>query len=214
MILAMLFPWLQSLWSDPTLLPAGRGFIGRGLLHFYPLFRGVVYWIRYGSLAVSGTISCLDYGHLVGEGFNRLLAPLLTGTSQALYYLTLPVAVLANYRLWWGPRKLWHGPLPWWRHRYEPTDTDRTWLVGVIRWSFVAALVVFGLSPVTIMSWHPLALFHIAVLPLVMVAGELVRRSPRALVVRGVVLYALLSVVMVAATALGSAMFPTATSGR
>ena len=204
---AMLFPWLQAVWSDPSLLPAGRGFIGRGLLHLHPLLRGVTYWIRYPSLAVSGSISCLDYGHLLSEAVNRRVTPFMLATGQALYLLTLPATLLANYRLWWGEHKLWRAPVPWLSYRWSPTDSDRWWLVGVIRWAFVAALIVFGLSPVTIMSWHPVALFHIAVLPLVLVGGSLLRENPSRHLVRAVALFTLASIVMVTASALGSAMF-------
>ncbi|HET9768821.1 MAG TPA: hypothetical protein VFS60_18400, partial [Thermoanaerobaculia bacterium] len=45
-----LVPWALAVARDPELLPVSQGFLFRGLLLVFPFVRGVLYWLRHGSL--------------------------------------------------------------------------------------------------------------------------------------------------------------------
>ena len=53
-----LLPYIQVVISNPNLLnhadaSAQDGYFGYGLLHVYPLFKGLLYWLRFASFSVS-----------------------------------------------------------------------------------------------------------------------------------------------------------------
>lgn len=53
-----LWPYIQEVISNPNLLnnpdsSAQDGYFGYGLLHVYPLFKGLLYWLRFASFSVS-----------------------------------------------------------------------------------------------------------------------------------------------------------------
>lgn len=53
-----LLPYIQEVISNPNLLnhadaSAQDGYFGYGLLHVYPLFKGLLYWLRFASFSVS-----------------------------------------------------------------------------------------------------------------------------------------------------------------
>lgn len=53
-----LWPYIQEVISNPNLLnnpdaAAQDGYFGYGLLHVYPLFKGLLYWLRFASFSVS-----------------------------------------------------------------------------------------------------------------------------------------------------------------
>lgn len=53
-----LLPYIQEVISNPNLLnhadaSAKDGYFGYGLLHVYPLFKGLLYWLRFASFSVS-----------------------------------------------------------------------------------------------------------------------------------------------------------------
>jgi hypothetical protein len=56
-----LVPWLLSLGTHPEITAASKGFLGRGLVEVYPVIRGLAYWVRYASLAVSHKMLILDF---------------------------------------------------------------------------------------------------------------------------------------------------------
>ncbi len=182
-VLASLAPWIAAVLEDPSVLPIGEGVPGRGFVLVFPLFRSLMYWLRYSSLAVSDSFLCS--GPLSGSAF------------RALLYLTVLPAIWANLRLWRHRRAPWKSGI-------APDASDREWLKGVTRWGLLAALVAAGLSPTTIMSWQLLPFFHLAVLPLVF-SGEALLSSRRADVARlAIPAYALLGVMLALTVAFSS----------
>lgn len=175
-VLATLAPWLAAVVEDPSLLPAGGGMPGRGLLLVFPVIRALGYWVRYSSLAVGNSFFAL-------EGATASLVPVLLA-------LTAAPALWANLRLWRGQRGRW------WR---EATDdlTEREWLSGATRWVLLAVLATAGLSPTTIMSWQLLPFFHFAVLPLVFAGGDLLEKRARGWARGAVAAYVALSLAVV-----------------
>lgn len=169
-----LVPWALDVARDPAIAAAGKGFLGRGLLLLFPLVRGVLYLVKYGSLALGGKMGRFDFTGTLGPEADRWLHPLVA-LAAVLGVVTLAIPLFGAARLW---RRVRHR----WRRRLAPEASDREWLRGYVVWCFVAALLVFSLSPTTIMSWQGLILFHVAVLPPVLALGALARLprwSPR-----------------------------------
>ncbi len=170
-VLASLIPWIRLVMSNPDLLPAQDGFFGRGLILGYPIYRGVVYWLRYASPHLGEAMAQFDFTPVLGVHLDRLLAPVATALVK-LGPLTLLVPLLANVWLW---RRKRSGGL----QAFPEDGSRRSWLHGYVRWCFLAAVATFALSPTTIMSWQALIVFHTAVLPLVLWIGALLRGRGR-----------------------------------
>ena len=194
---ASLAPWLVEAAHNPAILAAHGGFPGRGLVTLFPLLRGLLYWARYGSLAVSDQMLRFDFTATFGTVVDRLLATPLTVLAQVAGALTLLIALLANVAL---VRSRGRG----WLARRAPGAADRDWIAGYAMMALAAAFVVYCLAPTTIMFWQGVPLFHAAVLPPVLWAARQLD-GPRAVWARrGVVAVAAISVLMGAAMAFGS----------
>lgn len=168
---ASLLPWLLALDDEPAIVAASEGFLGRGLVTVHPLLRGVLYWLRYGSLSVSEQFLDLDFGRLVGERANAVLAPALAALAVAVGAASLAAPLAANLRLFrrGGCRRRGSfGRARRLLRRLPAGASDRRWLRGYVALSFVAAVVVFCLTPTTIMMWQVVMFLHAAVLAVVL----------------------------------------------
>jgi len=198
-VTASLLPWFLAILRDPALLPKGDGLLASGVRPLSYLTRGLGYWLRLDSLAVSDSMYCLDFSALFGSSTGQAVAPILPAFWWTLGLLTVPVAVWANLRLWRHARG-------WWRAS-SPHAADRTWLKGVVRWSFLITLLACFFSPTTTMSWQIVVLLHLAVMPTVL-AGQTLLKSPhRDLARTGTVLYAGLTCALLLAMSFGSPMY-------
>jgi hypothetical protein len=194
-----LIPWMMDLQSDPAILTeADKGFLGRGLILVLPLVRGLMYWLRYASLAISERMADFDFSSLLGSdpGLGRSLNVL----ASTVLALTLLIPVMANVRLWRGARRLW-------RTKLAPGASDREWLKGYARICFLAVVVVFGLSPTTPMMWQGLIVLHAAVLPVILWAGALGRTRFAPRVVKATRIYAAAEIVLLVAMAFGNPQY-------
>ena len=122
-----------------------------------------------------------------------------TRDSGSVGLLTLPVVI-------WGNLRLWRGSKGWWRRVAGPIDF-RTWLLGVVRWSFVGVLAACVITPTAVMSWQLLSVLHLAVLPLVLLGLDLIERGRWTAVRLGATAYAAIGTVLIAAIGWGSPMF-------
>lgn len=169
--LLALVPWALTATRHPGIAQPTHGFLFRGLVTVFPVAKGLLYWIRYGSLAVSEKIARLDFAPLgLDRGTTRALAALASLLAvAAVASFLLPLA--ANVRLWR------HGLRPALRRPSAPLP-GRLWLRRTLALSFVAAAIVFAMSPTTIQMWQVVPLFHAAVLVVVLWLDAL-RRSRR-----------------------------------
>ena len=182
-----LLPWIRDVMAQPALITeAHKGFPGRGLLLVFPFLRGVVYWLRYGSLSLSGRMGRLDFTEALGPGADRLLRPLYFTLTQVIAPATIVLPLLAGVWLWRRQsRSAGHSTWrPDWRRllrRLPDATSDRAWLHGYVLWTFLAALLIFAIAPTTFMYWQGLILIHAAVLPVVLWLGALLRtrRAPQ-----------------------------------
>jgi hypothetical protein len=187
-----LLPWAMELAANPAIVTeADKGFLGRGLLLLFPLLRGLLYWLRYSSLALSEKALRFDFGDFLDAEAGARLGGIVTTVTAVLLPLTLLFPLLANRWLWrrGNRRRLL-------RRRSPAPASSRAWLQGYALWSFLAAVVVFALSPTTIMMWQALILLHAAVLPLVLWAGALGRTRLAPRVARATRLYAAAEIVL------------------
>jgi hypothetical protein len=194
-----LVPWVIEVLSHPAIVTeASKGFLGRGLVLMFPLLRGLLYWMRYASLAVSQRMDAFDFSDFLG-GY-RWLGPSLTVVSSTLLAATVVIPLLANFRLWGRGRRLLRTGLP-------PGTTDRSWLKGYARICFVAAVIVFAASPTTIMAWQGLILMHAAVLPVIFWVGALGRSRLASRVAACTRTYAVVEIALLIALALGGVQY-------
>ena len=200
LVVMTLVPWVGRAFADPSILPAHRGFPGRGLLLLFPVLRGIGYWLRYASLSLAGRMVHFDFTPAFGPAVDRLLMWVRYVLMLFVGPLTLVVAILANWHLWRrGRARLALRP--------ESGTPPRLWLRGYVMWTLVAAVAAFCLSPTTIMVWQVLIVLHVAVLPLVFWAAALSRTRHRRLVRRSVGLAALASVALGLAMAVAAPMY-------
>lgn len=193
-----LIPWVRDLLSQPEILTeADKGFLGRGLLYVFPLVRGLLYWLRYSSLSLSEKALRFDFGDFLDPEPGARLGSAVSAAAGVVLPLTVILPLLANRWLW---RRNGHR----WRSKLPVSASDRRWLQGYVIWSLVAAVVVFALSPTTIMMWQALIILHAAVLPLVLWAGVLARSHHARWAARGVWTYTAAAIVLLLLIPLGA----------
>lgn len=223
-----LVPWVREVIAHPAMLAeVHKGFPGRGLLFSLP--RGILYWLRYSSLSLAGRSGLFDFTEAFGAAADRRLSPFFRALTEGVGPATVALPLLANLWLWqhWRRRARQHegpaaappGPargrvdlaprlerlarllrLP----RLPATASDRAWLQGYVVLTFVAAAVVYAVSPTTMMYWQGLCLFHAAVLPLTLYAGLLLRTRHAARVLAGAAAYAVLEILLALGIAFGT----------
>lgn len=192
--LATVAPYVAHALRDPSVIPGGEGFIGRGLVFVFPVLRGVLYWLRYPSFAFSQKFLRLDFSPLLGA-WARPLEITLSAVQRVLDPLTVLVAVAANIWLFTRVR------------RAGAHASTVAWLRAYGAAVFGAALLSFALSPTTIMSWQCLPAFHAAVLPLTLWAGMLGRTRWRRVVDRGTRTWCALFILFALAIAFGAPIY-------
>ena len=195
-----LIPWLRELSAHPEIVTeADRGFLGRGLVYVLPGLRGILYWLRYNSLGIPEKVARFDFGPVLGVS-DPWLGPALSFLVRTVLALTAVFPLLAGIWFWRRNRHRW-------RRRVPAAASDRVWLHGYVLWCFAASVIVFALSPTTVMYWQVVLLFHAMVLPLVLWAGALWRSRRGPLVARLVAAYAAAGILVALAVAFGSPQF-------
>ncbi len=189
-------PWLLAVLEDPSWLPPGGGLLHGELTFGVPVLKGLIHWLRFPGLSLGRSMVCLDFSALGGPGLEQI-GPLLRGSRAVLVLPTFLISIWANARLWRLAGRRW-------RARFDPAAGDRAWLEGVVRWSLVAAVAAFALSPITLSYWQVLAIFHVALLPVVLAAGRLLDGPRARWVVGAASFYAAVVLVLAPAMAFGA----------
>lgn len=197
---ASLAPWIAEALRHPAILSAHAGFPGRGLVMLFPLLRGLLYWLRYGSLSLSDQLLRFDFTTAFGAAADRWLATPLLALAQIAGGLTLLVSLAANWELLRSRGRAW-------LTTRGPGASGREWIAGYAAISLGAAFVVYCLAPTTIMFWQGVPLFHAATIPPVLWLARQLDGPRAAWVRRGVAATALFSVLIGLAMAFGSPTF-------
>ncbi len=201
-ILLTLIPWLVEACQNPWIIPgADKGFIGRGLIYFYPLLRGIVYWLRYASLSLPKNMISFDFTQVLGLLGQTILRPITFFITMIIGYLSLLAPIMANLWLWRSK----DAPLLFSRPTENTSGSD--WLKGYIKWVFLAAIISFAISPTTVMMWQGLIIMHAAVLPLVLWLGHLYHTDYRKFAKAGVALYLSLALFLLVCISIASQMY-------
>lgn len=206
-VAATLVPWLLAARADPAILAAAEGFPLRGLVYVFPLVKGMLYLLRYPSLALNGQTTRFDFTEALGAGADRWLTPAVKGLLGVAGAVTLVAAAAALWSFWRGRR-----PLARWTAG-AAGDDGRRWLEGYAALAFVGALAVFALAPTTPQAWQALPIFHAAVLPAVFAVGRLEAAGRAATARRAVVGYAALALALDLTLALAGPNFRCAGRG-
>lgn len=175
---ATLVPWMIAVAREPKLLPVSEGFPFRGLVLVFPLVRGVLYWLRHGSLELPRAEARFDFAPELGDGWARPAEIFANGLVVWVGVATILVPLVANLWLW---RRLRRRGLA---DMLGVGQGRRAWVVGYVRVCFVAALLTYAAAPTTVMWWQGVALLHAVLLPLVLWAGTIARRRRRRRAVR------------------------------
>jgi hypothetical protein len=223
--LVPLLPWAWEVISHPALLgEVHKGFPGRGLVYSLP--RGVLYWLRYSSLALAGRSGIFDFTEAFGAAADRRLTPLFRALTEGVGPLTVALPAVANLWLWrrWCRRarqRLAAAPAPpppgvagraerlvaCLLPRLPETASPRAWLRGYVVLTFLGAAAVFVVSPTTLMYWQGLCLFHAAVLPLTLYGGLLLRTRRAARVLAGAAAWVAVELLLTLGIAFGTPDF-------
>lgn len=194
-----LIPWALELGTHPAILTeAQKGFVGRGLILVLPLIRGLLYWFRYPSLGLSERMADFDFSGVLGS--DPWLGPALDFVARAVLAASLVIPLVANARLWRRARGIW-------RARLAAGASRRGWLKGYARICFLAAVLVFALSPTTPMMWQGIIVLHAAVLPVIFWAGALGRTRLALHVVKGTWIFAAVEIALLLAIAFGNPQY-------
>lgn len=216
-----LVPWLFALVQDPAILTdAKKGFLGRGIVLVLPLLRGLLYWFRYSSLAVAGRMATLNFTDVLG--LHPWLDKGLSVLAQTLPAVTVLLPIVAGYRLarrYFRPLRAKLDPglsrrgrlkayaVRLLRAKLDPGLSGRGWLKAYAVYSFLAAVIVFSLSPTTIMMWQGVILLHAAILPVILWLGPLARSRFAPRLLSGTRAYFAAEIALIALMAFGSPHF-------
>lgn len=184
-----LLPWLFLDGQIPINPTEKTGFWGRGLVYVYPLLKGFSYWLRYPSLYIS-------------SGFLDLNLPSLFGFSVEYYVkkvfsvlgaVTTLIALIVNIHFC---RTVFAKP-------NQQSDNVK-WLNSVVVVSFCSLLIACAISPVTILYWHTIIIFHVSLLPIIWFFSQ---SNYQKWAYSFTTIFALLTVVLIPLLAIGSSQY-------
>jgi hypothetical protein len=167
LVAVSLAPWWLAAGKHPEILAAREGFPFRGLVLVAPLLKGLLYILRYGSLALNGQTTRFDFSESLGAGPDAWLTPLARALLVGAGAVTLALSLAAAVRFLRARR-----PLAAWRPDGGPAP-GRRWLEGYAVLAWVAACLGFAAVPTTPQAWQGLVVFHAATLPVVFGVGGL-----------------------------------------
>jgi hypothetical protein len=132
-----LIPFFISVFngSAPSLSPT-EGYIGKGLVTIAPMLKGLLYWVRLGSLDIGVPLK-----EVVLNGSGVVIIIL-----QIVGVLGIVFAVFASY----------------WMIRNQQ---ERGFAFAYVTAAMIAIVVAAALSPITLQGWHVIIVLHAAVIP-------------------------------------------------
>ena len=196
---ASLAPWLTAVRQDPTLMPAGNGFLLRGFVYVFPLLRGVLYWLKLASLTFVERMYDLDFSAVAGPTAGLALGAL----AKLLGILAGATLIVTLWLQWRFFRNAWRRAAG----RQDAPYRPRSWLRFYVTAMCGAALISFALSPTTIMFWQVFVALPASALAMVMSAEVLYRSRFRQAAQRVAGAWAVLSATLLLSQAVASPMY-------
>jgi hypothetical protein len=190
-------PWLVTVVGRPDLIPGGTGFPFKNLLTVLPFLKGLIYLLRYPSMALPGRVYELDLAP--GSALDDPVSAALSVVFVAMGWASVLLAVAAYRKLVKSLRRL--------LGRRDWTVSDRLWLRGYVVWTLAGAVFSFALSPAAVTFWQGFPVFHAAAMVMVFHLVALLRSPSAGRALRLAVCWLGVSVFVSVVIALGSPMY-------
>jgi hypothetical protein len=190
-------PWFLTVAGQQEIIPGGTGFPFRNLVLVLPFVKGVIYLLRYASLALPGRVYGLDL--VPASSLDDAISGVLSIALVTLGWLSFLLALVAYRRLIRGRRRL--------LTRRDWAGNDRLWLRGYVLWSLGGALIAFAVTPTSVMFWQGFPVFHAATLVVVFFMVTALRSRRAATAHRLTAGWLAASVAVSILIAIGSPMF-------
>ncbi len=161
-----LIPYFQAYLSHPEIRqnPGNKDharYIGWGLVHVYPIFKGIIYWFRYPSFLFSNTLAMYT-------GFDWLTThPIIQKIVQYTYKGIIEIIGIASLWIVWKANYYsWKLIKPIAFTRSVSDYSQQQWLSMYVLGTFIAILISGALSPIVFNYWHLIIAFGSSLFPI------------------------------------------------
>jgi hypothetical protein len=163
-----LIPYFIEVMASPALLHntdklADARYIGWGGVHIYPVFKSILYWIRYSSflfpnkLITGVSLEWLPVNNNI-KGYSIYMWRIVLFGFGCL---SLILSIMANYAAWMKIKNIF--PV---RQINSNAVTGSDWILLYTMGAFIAVLISAILSPITLIYWHLMLAFPFSLFPL------------------------------------------------
>lgn len=174
-----LVPYFQAYLSHPEIRqnPGNKDharYIGWGLVHVYPIFKGIIYWFRYPSFLFSNTLSMYtNFDWLTTHPIiQKIIQYTYKGIIEIIGIASLWIVWKANYSSWKSIKTI----------AFSRSVTDysqQQWLSMYALGAFIAILISGALSPIVFNYWHVIIAFGISLLPIIIFIDSYIRHDSK-----------------------------------
>jgi len=167
-----LIPYFIEVVGSPAILHntdkvADARYIGWGGVHVYPVFKAILYWLRYSSFLfpnklITGTsLEWLPVADNLRIYSLYIWRAILFGFGS----ISIVLSVTASYLAWNKIRAIFTI-----RQTNSNAVVDTDWVLLYTVGAFIAVLISAILSPITLIYWHLMLVFPFALFPLLSLA--------------------------------------------
>ncbi|MDD2266021.1 3-deoxy-D-manno-octulosonic acid transferase [Sulfuricurvum sp.] len=174
-----LIPYFQAYLSHPEIRqnPGNKDharYIGWGLVHVYPIFKGIIYWFRYPSFLFSNTLSMYT-------NFDWLTShPMMQKTVQYTYKGMIEIIGIASLWIVWKANYYsWKSIKPIAFRRSVSDYSQQQWLSMYALGAFIAILISGALSPIVFNYWHVIITFGVSLLPIIILIDSYISKDSK-----------------------------------
>jgi hypothetical protein len=156
----------------PSSLPK-EGFIGKGFVTVWPMLKGVLYWIRLGSLDIGDPLKEIIYFQTGWAA--TTLDKILVIALRVLQIIAPLTIAMVLWSLWWFYKE----------RRRTWAVVGITWLERYTLYAAIALVLSAGFSPITLQGWHVIITLHAALIPVAIWMIERAKKIRRTKVLFG-----------------------------
>lgn len=166
-IIGSLIPYYFDVSHNVSLLKnqdpeANARYIGWGGVHIYPVFKALLYWLRYASLLFPNKIITDAEFNWLSEHYilQQMLVYLWRGLTFFIGGISVVFSVAANYFCWQKTKKNL-----FLINRSNITNYE-DWLINYSIGAVLAVIISAILSPIVLIYWHLMLVFPFALFPM------------------------------------------------
>lgn len=167
--LVSLTPYFIDVIANPTILHntdkvADARYIGWGGIHIYPVFKAILYWLRYSSLLFPNKlINGTSFEWLpVEDSFRALIMYVWRAILFSFGGISIILSCMASFAVW---KKI--NPIIAMRQINSHTIPSEEWLLLYTMGAFFSVVISAVLSPITLIYWHLMLVFPFALFPVI-----------------------------------------------